>query len=919
MLSQIINSKGIMFIVNYNGHDLHFQEWKATDDCIYYLPLATLVDNGYAYASKEGCLLPYENIYLLDEDERILLGVPQPYDKAMRLVGTSMLNLSDFEYKVEFLTYVPDGELIVCERGGNILVKGRDKYLLNEAQYALLNRVDAFNSTPEEDKTTDYNLRCFAEIKALAEQAGCQLDSYLENENVYAPERIKIEIGRDDEGFTVEPAVNIEENDKFQTYFDKMRKVQAQYPVQRENGERVRIVLNKEQKENLHYLKEQCGKHKTREEIQKMIEQPTEFFDPNSFDLSELYSDRVIEIGVYKPKFYPFICPYKSCWIAGATVETPQNGTTKVTINSEEELEKLKREIQSAKENKKGIVEYNNTQLDIEDAMFLAQTAEKQLKDPSQPAKVESENGNEARNVLIIEENAEELGFAVKERTIEKGDKYTLFTDPFLQEGFSLKDHQKEGVAWLQHLYKSKASGCLMADDMGLGKTLQILYFIDWHSRKYANHKPYLIVAPISLLENWKNEYERFFMQPRMKINMLTSKDVTRKFDKSIVDKMQKMDIILTNYESLRISQLNFCAVEFDVVALDEAQKIKSPGTLVTNAAKALKCNFKIAMTGTPVENSLLDLWCIMDFCVPGLLGNAKAFAAQYQNPLKKEDTDIVALGNEVHDKLGVYFMRRLKKDAAKDLPDKIELKEKVLMPPVQKETYASVVNDYTSGIQPNMLVTIMHLREVSEHPYLYDSTLLNHETDEMVETSARLQATIKFLDEIKKKGEKVIIFVERKETQKMLQKLCLERYGIITKIINGDTPSIVKRNMPNKQSRQSSIDEFQAVDGFNVIIMSPVAAGMGLNVTAANHVIHYSRHWNPAKENQATDRAYRIGQTKDVFVYYPMAVRADIKSFDETLDDLLSRKTSLATSTIFPTERVEVKQEELGQMLFGV
>ena len=919
MLSQIINSKGIMFIVNYNGHDLHFQEWKATDDCIYYLPLATLVDNGYAYASKEGCLLPYENIYLLDEDERILLGVPQPYDKAMRLVGTSMLNLSDFEYKVEFLTYVPDGELIVCERGGNILVKGRDKYLLNEAQYALLNRVDAFNSTPEEDKTTDYNLRCFAEIKALAEQAGCQLDSYLENENVYAPERIKIEIGRDDEGFTVEPAVNIEENDKFQTYFDKMRKVQAQYPVQREIGERVRIVLNKEQKENLHYLKEQCGKHKTREEIQKMIEQPTEFFDPNSFDLSELYSDRVIEIGVYKPKFYPFICPYKSCWIAGATVETPQNGTTKVTINSEEELEKLKREIQSAKENKKGIVEYNNTQLDIEDAMFLAQTAEKQLKDPSQPAKVESENGNEARNVLIIEENAEELGFAVKERTIEKGDKYTLFTDPFLQEGFSLKDHQKEGVAWLKHLYKSKASGCLMADDMGLGKTLQILYFIDWHSRKYANHKPYLIVAPISLLENWKNEYERFFMQPRMKINMLTSKDVTRKFNKSIVDKMQKMDIILTNYESLRISQLNFCAVEFDVVALDEAQKIKSPGTLVTNAAKALKCNFKIAMTGTPVENSLLDLWCIMDFCVPGLLGNAKAFAAQYQNPLKKEDTDIVALGNEVHDKLGVYFMRRLKKDAAKDLPDKIELKEKVLMPPVQKETYASVVNDYTSGIQPNMLVTIMHLREVSEHPYLYDSTLLNHETDEIVETSARLQATIKFLDEIKKKEEKVIIFVERKETQKMLQKLCLERYGIITKIINGDTPSIVKRNMPNKQSRQSSIDEFQAVDGFNVIIMSPVAAGMGLNVTAANHVIHYSRHWNPAKENQATDRAYRIGQTKDVFVYYPMAVRTDIKSFDETLDDLLSRKTSLATSTIFPTERVEVKQEELGQMLFGV
>jgi SNF2 family DNA or RNA helicase len=458
-----------------------------------------------------------------------------------------------------------------------------------------------------------------------------------------------------------------------------------------------------------------------------------------------------------------------------------------------------------------------------------------------------------------------------------------------------------------------------MADDMGLGKTLQILYFIDWHSRKYTNHKPYLIVAPVSLLENWENEYDRFFMAPRLSINRLTSKDVPRQFSKDIVDRMQKMDIVLTNYESLRISQLNFCAVEFDIVALDEAQKIKSPGTLVTNAAKALKSNFKIAMTGTPVENTLLDLWCIMDFCVPGLLGNAKAFAAQYQNPLKKEDTDIVALGNEVHEKLGIYFLRRLKKDAAKDLPQKLEFKQPIEMPSVQKDVYRGIINDYVVGKQPNMLLTIMDIREVSEHPYLYDSTLANHRTDELVDTSARLQATIAFLDRIQAKNEKVIIFAERKETQKMLQRICHERYGIVTKIINGDTPSIVTRQAANRQSRQSSIDDFQSVDGFNVIIMSPVAAGMGLNVTAANHVIHYSRHWNPAKENQATDRAYRIGQTKDVYVYYPMAVSGDFKSFDETLDELLSRKTSLATSTIFPTERVEVKTEELGQMLFGV
>ena len=332
-----------------------------------------------------------------------------------------------------------------------------------------------------------------------------------------------------------------------------------------------------------------------------------------------------------------------------------------------------------------------------------------------------------------------------------------------------------------------------------------------------------------------------------------------------------------------------------------------------------MKGTFKIALTGTPVENSLLDLWCIMDYCVPGLLGNAKAFASQYQNPLKKEDTDIVVLGNEIHDKMGIYFMRRLKRDVAKDLPEKIELKQQIEMPIVQSDTYKRVVNDYISGAQPNMLLTIMDIREVSEHPYLYDSTLSHRTLQELANSSARLQATIAFLDRIKEKNEKVIIFAERKETQKMLWRVCHKRYGIAAKVINGDTPSIVTRQMANKQSRQASIDEFQAVDGFNVIIMSPVAAGMGLNVTAANHVIHYSRHWNPAKESQATDRAYRIGQEKDVFVYYPMAVSKDFKSFDETLDELLFRKTSLATSTIFPTERVEVKQEELSQMLFGI
>ncbi len=915
MLSHSIDSKGILFIVNYNGRDIHFDEWKDTDDCIYYFPLATLVDNGYATASDDGCFVLFENIYLLDNEDRMLLGIPSEYDKSLRIRGEGMLNTSDFKYKLEYLTHVPDGDLLACERKGNIIQSGDNSYLLTEVQYELLKKIDDFNAEDEALKVTDYNLRVFAEIKELAIQAECNLDSYLENENVYVPGKIKIEVGYDDQGFTVEPSLDIEENEKFQNYFERGRRVQAQYPLQRDNGERVRVVLSPEQKANLEQLKKTGGKHKTREQIKDFTERPTEYFDPDIFDLSELYSDRVIEIGIYKPKFYPFISPYKSCWIVGATVETPENGTAKITVENKEELDILRQCISESENNNQSLVDYKDTQIDIDDAKFLADTAERQLKSPSKPVDAE----NNGRKVLIIEENAEEVGYSVNEQNIEKSDKYTLYKDPYLDKNCSLKEHQEEGVAWLQHLYSNKASGCLMADDMGLGKTLQILYFIDWHSRQYPNHKPYLIVAPVSLLENWENEYCRFFSEPRLYIERLTSKEVPRQFNKSVVDRMQNMDIILTNYESLRIAQLNFCAVEFDIVALDEAQKIKTPGTLVTNAAKALKSNFKIAMTGTPVENSLLDLWCIMDFCVPGLLGNAKAFAAQYQNPLKREDTDIVALGNEVHEKLGIYFMRRLKKDAAKDLPEKYELKQQVEMPSVQEATYRRAINNYVSGQQKNMLLTIQDIREISEHPYLYDSTLADYESNELIDTSARLQAIIPCLDSIKDKGEKAIIFAERKETQKMLQKICYERYGLIVKIINGDTPSIVMRQRSGKKSRQASIDEFQSVRGFNIIIMSPIAAGMGLNVTAANNVIHYSRHWNPAKESQATDRAYRIGQDKDVYVYYPMAICKAFKTFDETLDELLSRKTSLATSTIFPTERVEVKQDELGQMLFGI
>lgn len=913
MLSNQISSTGFTFTSTINGSTVPCSQWQETDDCIYYLPLSMLADNGNAIIKEYEIVVPFECIYLLSDFDQKLLGIPSYYNSGVRLRGDGMLNGQDFTYKLELVTSLPTGNLIPFQRTGNVVECGNERYLLTEPQFKLFELIDEFNATDCEKKNLSFNLRHFAVIKEQAKACGCLLDSYLENENVYAPETIKLSVSREEDGMKVLPSLDVAQNDSFKNAFERSRRMMPVYPVQNEAGERTRIVFNDEQQKQLEPLKQRKCRFHTKEEIKDVIEHPTEYFDPEQFDLSEFYSDRVIEIGVYKPKFYPFISPYKSQWVAGAQVETPENGTTNIQFEDEEELAEFEELIEEAESQGKDILSYEDAMIGLDDAKFLAQMAHEQLANPAKPI----ERNRNGREVLIIEENAEELGYKQERPTLQNEGLYTLYKNNHLRADFLLKPHQEEGIAWLQHLYMNHAGGCLLADDMGLGKTLQVLYFLDWHARNHEGHKPYLIVAPVTLLENWEAEYKRFFDEPALKVHRLVASDVPRQFSQKIIDAMQNLSLILTSYETMRNAQLNFCAVDFEVVVLDEAQKIKTPGTLVTNAAKALKCVFKIAMTGTPVENTLLDLWCIMDFCAPGLLGNAKAFAAKYQSPLKNVDTDLIAIGNEIHETLGLHFLRRVKSDVARDLPEKIEIKEQRDMPEVQEETYQHVVSDFVNGIQPNILLTIQDIREVSEHPYLYDSTLHDRELTELIDTSARLQATVIFLERIKKRNEKVIIFSERREIQRLLQRLVWERYGIVAKIVNGDTPASTKS--VNNLSRQASVDAFKEKQGFNVIIMSPIAAGTGLNVTAANHVIHYSRHWNPAKEGQATDRAYRIGQTKDVYVYYPMAVSPNFQAFDVTLDDLLARKSNLASSTIYPTERAEVKVEELGARLFNI
>lgn len=927
------------FIQNNNGYRIPIFNWEdVKNDFLAQLSiLYEFHDNGSADFSVDSCEVETIEILKLSEISKQILGLPAEYPYDIYIQSDGQLNQDSFKFKYGFYDFAPNGTRFQTQRNGAIICINETEYLLSENQYQICEALDSFNNLTEIERTFQNNLKRFADIKSISKSAAVILDSYLNRQEVFCPDKIKIDVQFSNGKLEIIPNVEIENEVGFVNTFDKFSKILEIYPVSDGMGSTTRVVVSDKQKEELLKIKG-LRKIESPEIIQQIVENPELFFEEEETDFTVFYSERVKEIGIYKPKFYPFVCPYKSEWIPGIAIKDKVHGEKRIYIKTPEKLSAFIEEKENAVKNNKTTVTWENVEIPILEAENLIKTANRQFENPKEP--VNRNERNYENEVLIIKENAELTEFIQNIHSPENIN-HSFSEIDNLFPGIDLKTHQVEGISWLQTLHKENLSGCLLADDMGLGKSLQLLYFIEWHSKVYQENKPYLIVAPVSLLENWENEYQKFFSPQNLSLTKLYgSTNLTKAFDQiqnqREAQQLQRQHIILTNYETLRCYQATLCLVDFAVVALDEAQKIKTPGTLVTNASKALKADFKIAMTGTPVENTLIDIWCIIDFAVPGLLGNAKEFAKEFQNPLKEEDTDIKELTERLRNKIGIFIKRRLKKDVAKDLPakhDNINSRIKKIMPDVQLERYKIEIenanNSELTGVdgRNQKLKSLWAVRDISDHPYLLDNQILNFSSEELISTSAKLQTTIGILADIKTKNDKVIVFADRKETQKMLQKVFYDTFGIFSSIINGDTPSTKQRENAAKQSRQQTIDRFQSENGFNVIIMSPLAAGVGLNVTEANHVLHYSRHWNPAKEEQATDRAYRIGQQNDVFVYYPMAVFPDemknesgekLKSFDEILDNLLNNKKALASNTLFPTEQAEVRPDELFENIFG-
>jgi SNF2 family DNA or RNA helicase len=554
--------------------------------------------------------------------------------------------------------------------------------------------------------------------------------------------------------------------------------------------------------------------------------------------------------------------------------------------------------------------------------------------------------------------------------------------------------HQEEAIGWLvahaRRIFQSDnlrdkqdpGGGVLLADDMGLGKTFSTLVFLgEWMRwlREQHQREPeaVLVVAPVTLLENWREEIRKSYPESAAVFRRITyaypegelarfkrSPDSRDEAEPGEGDPRERMkswglhfgtggpesvdwpgSLVFTTYATLRNYRFSFGACRWSVAIFDEAQNLKNPNALQTVAAKALNARYRILATGTPVENHLGDFWSLLDLSEPSWLGSFQEFRRAYIAPLIANRERVVELGRDLRTKVGGLMLRRMKEDELEGLPRKtIVLHENVraesfderitsMMGGKQRELYdqaldaarAETTETADSPRQQNRwLAALWHLREVTLHPALLSGGRLPigsspAESERILRESAKLGVVIEIINRIRDAGEKVLIFAVNKRLQEGLAANLARIYGFDVPVINGDAPTGTRSRSPEAMNRTrfGMIETFQRADGFRICILSPLAAGVGLTITAANHVIHLERHWNPAKEAQATDRVYRIGQTRDVLVHVPILLHPERASYDVNLDKLLRSKMRLQDALTI-TAPEEVTADEVLKGIFG-
>ena len=473
----------------------------------------------------------------------------------------------------------------------------------------------------------------------------------------------------------------------------------------------------------------------------------------------------------------------------------------------------------------------------------------------------------------------------------------------------TLRPYQKEGVRWLSFLTRLGLGACL-ADDMGLGKTVQVIALLLGRNHEHAGKdSPALVVAPASLLANWRLEIERFAPSLRVRVAhpAMEAAETLAEAAAHPLRYVAKADVVLASYGTL-VRQGWFATVPWGVVALDEAQAIKNPGTRQAQAVKRLRAEARIALTGTPVENRLMDLWSIFDFLSPGLLGAPTAFRA-FVKRLDRRRTEPYAPLRQL---VGPYILRRTKSDPAviRDLPDKTEVKVYCPLSRKQAALYEVAVRELqqilaggVEGIERRGVVLsfLLRLKQIANHP----SQWLN-EPEYAPEESGKFLRLRSLAEEIESRQEKLLVYTQFRALTEPLARLLEPTFGRGGLVLHGAVPV---------QARQKLVEAFQREDGPPFFVLSLKAGGTGLNLTAASHVIHFDRWWNPAVENQATDRAYRIGQRRNVLVHKFVCQG----TVEEKIDAMIGEKRALAGEILeggMPKSLTELGDRELLELV---
>ena len=463
-------------------------------------------------------------------------------------------------------------------------------------------------------------------------------------------------------------------------------------------------------------------------------------------------------------------------------------------------------------------------------------------------------------------------------------------------EGFcgQLRPYQERGLGWLAFLNRFDQGACL-ADDMGLGKTIQLLAFLQHLKAEQELKRPVLLVAPTSVLTNWRREAEAFTPELAVREHYGPRRPST---PAALRKALKDVDLVLTSYGLLQRDSELLESQDWQGVVIDEAQAIKNPSAKQSQAARDLarpaKGNrFRIALTGTPVENRVSELWALMDFLNPKVLGEEDFFRQRYRMPIERYG-DMASL-RDLKARVGPFILRRLKTDKTiiSDLPEKVELSEWVGLSKEQKSLYSKTVEDTLDAIaraprgkrHGQVLGLLTRLKQICNHPAL---ALSENAVDErFLGRSAKLQRLEEILDEVIEAGDRALLFTQFAEWGHLLQSWMQQRWKADVPFLHGGT---------RKNERQAMVDRFQEDPrGPQLFLLSLKAGGVGLNLTRASHVFHIDRWWNPAVENQATDRAYRIGQTNRVMVHKFITSG----SVEEKIDRMIREKSRLAEDVI--------------------